>query len=155
LKRQFKCFILAFLILIISIFSFASEKYVTLKEVREDFLGYMNEYRREKNLAPLILKYADVAQNFANEQAERNKYLSHRGFNERAEIIKEACDVLNFSVYENCCWFTICADPSKKAFELFKNSSGHRKNMLGKNAYTSLGIAQSKTGAFYFCQLFF
>ncbi|HPR96316.1 MAG TPA: CAP domain-containing protein [Thermotogota bacterium] len=161
-KMTMICVLCLFLLTVMN--SFASEKYLTLGEVRDDFMSYVNEYRKGHALPPLMIKYISVAQDFAEEQAERDRYLAHRGFNDRAQMIKKATDndlfktgerSNSFSVYENCCWFTICSDPAKKAFDLFVESSGHRKNMLKKTTYTSIGIAQSESGTFYFCQLFF
>jgi uncharacterized protein YkwD len=158
--------VLLLMVLFLSAFSlsYSDENILTLEEVRGDFLLYVNAYRQQKKLPPLTLKYCGVTQAFANRQAEEDRYLSHEGFNERASTIKKAFEqeisqnghsLKSFSIRENCCWFSVCPDPAKKAFELFKRSSGHRSNMLQNNEYTSIGIAQSGTGAFYFCQIFF
>jgi uncharacterized protein YkwD len=46
-------------------------------------------------------------------------------------------------------------DPTKAAIEWWKNSTGHRANMLSRN-YTVMGagFAISKSGNYYFCQVF-
>ena len=45
-------------------------------------------------------------------------------------------------------------DPARAAVEGWKNSPGHRKNMLGKFSLTGIGIARGKKGAYFFTQIF-
>lgn len=139
-------------------------KTLTLEEVRQQFLNYINDYRRDRGLKELELRYSYIAQAHASDQAEKDKYLAHNGFNTRADQIldvlrKEAIQENLFfgfvSVAENCCYFPICLDPAKKAFLQFISSPTHRHNLLKRCEYTAIGIDQGESGHFYFCQLFF
>ncbi|MDN5359442.1 MAG: hypothetical protein PWQ84_505 [Thermotogaceae bacterium] len=141
-----------------------SVKTLTLEEVRQQFLDYVNDYRNDRGLEELELRYTHIAQAHASDQAERDQYLAHRGFNQRADQImdylKQESELKNkafgfLSVAENCCYFPICLDPATKAFQQFIASPTHRRNLLKHCEYTAIGIDQGKSGCFYFCQLFF
>ena len=155
-----------FFCLFLCLFStlFGMEKTLTLEEVRSRFLLYVNNYRRENGLEDLEQMYSFIAQEHANNQASKDKYLAHRGFNIRANLIMEYVKQESLtqnnsfgfvSVVENCCYFQICIDPAKKAFELFVASPFHRFNLLKKCQYTAIGIGQGESGQFYFCQILF
>src|SRR6056297_468780 len=139
-------------------------KTLTLEEVRQQFLDCINNYRKERGLEALELRYSFIAQTHASDQAERDRYLAHRGFNQRANQIldlihQEAIQKNNFfgfiSVAENCCYFPVCMNPATKAFQQFISSPTHRSNILKHYQYTAIGIDQGQSGCFYFCQLFF
>ncbi len=159
--------VITVLFLFICCFSIAtseSVKTLTLQEVRQQFLDYINNYRKERGLDELELRYSFIAQAHASHQAERDKYLAHSGFNARADEIldilrQESSQENNFfgfaTVAENCCYFPICTDPAKKAFLQFIASPTHRRNLLKNYQYTSIGIDQGESGCFYLCQIFF
>jgi len=137
---------------------------LTLEEVRQQFLDCINDYRKDHGLGELKLRYSYIAQAHASEQARRDQYMAHRGFEQRADQImdylKQETDIRNqtfgfISVAENCCYFPMCMDPAIKAFQQFISSPSHRRNLLKRYEYTSIGIDQSQSGCFYFCQLFF
>lgn len=137
---------------------------LTLEEVRDQFLFYVNDYRKKRGISALEERYSFVAQAHANDQADKDQYLAHRGFDNRADRIMDFLkqesvkknDFFGFvSVAENCCYFPICFDPAKKAFQQFIASPTHRRNLLKRYQYTAIGIAQGESGNFYFCQLFF
>ena len=137
---------------------------VTLEEIRQQFLEHINDYRQDRGLEKLELRYSYIAQMHASNQAEQDKYLAHKGFNQRADLImdylKQESELKskNFgflSVAENCCYFPMCMDPAIKAFQQFISSPSHRRNLLKRYEYTSIGIDQSQSGCYYFCQLFF
>jgi len=159
--------VLTILLLFIFLFTISiseSVKTLTLKEVRQNFLDYINDYRKDRGLEELELRYSSIAQIHASNQAEKDRYLAHRGFNSRAQQIldllrKESIQdnsIFGFAtVSENCCYFPVCIDPAKKAFLQFISSPTHRSNLLKQYHYTAIGIDQGESGCFYFCQIFF
>ena len=42
----------------------------------------------------------------------------------------------------------------KEAFEMWKKSSGHRKNMLGNYKYIGIGAARNRRGVIYYTEIF-
>ena len=156
-------------ILILFVFCFSTTiaetvKTLTLEEVRQQFLDCINDYRKERGLEELELRYSFIAQSHASEQAVKDRYIAHRGFNQRANQIldlirQESIQKKRFfgfiSVAENCCYFPVCMTPAKKAFQQFISSPTHRSNILKHYQYTAIGIDQGQSGCFYFCQLFF
>ena len=46
------------------------------------------------------------------------------------------------------------ARTGKEAFQIWKNSSGHKKNMLGNYKYTGIGTAKDRRGTLYYTQIF-
>ena len=46
------------------------------------------------------------------------------------------------------------ASTAKEAFTIWKNSSAHRKNMLGNYKYIGIGTARNKRGVIYYTEIF-
>jgi len=135
-----------------------------LEEVRQQFLDDINNYRTNRGLTQLELKYSSIAQAHADRQAQFDRFLAHKGFDQRADHIMDLLKqdhgksnrLFGFvSVAENCCYFPICPEPSKKALQQFLSSPSHWRNLLKGWSYTAIGIAQGESGHFYVCQLFF
>ncbi|MFP4460649.1 MAG: CAP domain-containing protein [Thermotogota bacterium] len=142
----------------------ATVETLTLEEVRSQYLDYVNDYRKKRGLNELEQRFSYIAQSHASDQAAKDHYNAHRGFNERADqimaLLKEESTAEKtyfgfLSVAENCCYFPICPDPAKQAFQQFISSPSHRRNLLKRFQYTAIGIDQGESGCFYFCQLFF
>ena len=114
----------------------------------------VNEIRRAEGLQPLRLNPTISAQakQHSAEMARKGSAISHLGFKERLQSIGEklpyragAENVATSVGYEN---------PARTAVQGWKNSPGHRKNMLGDFNLTGIGIAQSDEGSYFLTQIF-
>jgi uncharacterized protein YkwD len=45
-------------------------------------------------------------------------------------------------------------NPAREAVESWKNSQGHRNNMLGDYDLTGIGVARNAQGHYFFTQIF-
>ncbi len=133
-------------------------------EIHSEFLDLVNGYRMRNGRNTLVLKYHDISQSYTNYQADIDKYIGHRGFDSRGDMVEEKLaeeGILDYSkpgsfhVAENAGYCDYSANAAKRLFESFVASSSHRKNLLGNFKYTSLGVSISKTGKVILCQLFF
>lgn len=78
--------------------------------------------------------------------------LSHDGFSQRVAAIRQTLPLR--SAAENVAFNSGFEDPAAQAVEGWKQSPGHRQNMLGDFSQTGIGIAQDAQGQYYFTQLF-
>jgi uncharacterized protein YkwD len=84
--------------------------------------------------------------------ARNGESITHRGFDLR---MKEIGKKLAFwTAAENVATNSGYEDPGSRAVEGWKNSPGHRKNMLGDFTLTGIGVARSRPGAYYYTQIF-
>jgi uncharacterized protein YkwD len=92
----------------------------------------------------------EIAQKHSKDMASGRTSFGHGGYEKRelqvAKIIKPFG-----SMAENVAYG---ARTGKEAVEIWKNSSGHRKNMLGDFTYIGIGTASSKKGVIYYTQIF-
>lgn len=117
----------------------------------EDLLKHTNDYRKSKKLATLEMR-ADlnaIAQSHSEDMAKGRRSFGHGGYEQRVQKIKKIFK--NCSVAENVAYG---ANNAKEAFTIWKNSSGHRKNMLGNYKYVGIGTAKNKRGVIYYTEIF-
>jgi uncharacterized protein YkwD len=76
--------------------------------------------------------------------------LSHNGFSDRVEIIKQVIPYDDVS--ENVAFNMGYAQPDDAAIRGWIKSSGHNQNMLGNYDLTGIGVAESG-GKYYFTQI--
>ena len=114
----------------------------------------VNDFRRLQGLLPLTLNpiISAQAREHSAEMARNGNAISHRGFAQRLQDIREklpyragAENVAASVGYEN---------PAQTVVEGWKNSPAHRKNILGNYSLTGIGIAQSDQGGYFFTQIF-
>jgi uncharacterized protein YkwD len=139
-----------FVFLMISLLFFTS---ATPKEgLTEEVLKYTNQFRKSKGLKALEMRsdLNEIAQKHSKDMASGRTSFGHGGYEKRelqvAKIIKPFG-----SMAENVAYG---ARTGKEAVEIWKNSSGHRKNMLGDFTYIGIGTASSKKGVIYYTQIF-
>jgi uncharacterized protein YkwD len=114
----------------------------------------VNDFRREHGLEPLKLHPAISAQarEHSAEMARNADGISHRGFEDRMEDIRQE---LSFrAAGENVATIRGFDNPAQQVVEGWKKSAGHRKNMLGEYSLTGIGVARSKDGAYFVTQIF-
>ena len=149
---KIKFFRLAFIFSIISLLSFTSEKPLT-GGLAEDVLKYTNQFRRSKGLKALEMRndLNAIARNHSEDMANGRCGFGHDGYDLRVSKVKKIIKPCDGYVGENVAYG---AHNGKEAFDIWKNSSGHRKNMLGDYKYIGIGTARNGHGVIYYTQIF-
>jgi uncharacterized protein YkwD len=150
LKTNFRW--LTFIFLIISLLSFTSEKPPSVGPV-EDVLKYTNQFRRSEGLKALEIRddLNAIARKHSEDMADGRCAFGHDGYDLRVSKIKKTIKPCDGYIGENVAFG---ANNGKEAVDTWKNSSGHRKNMLGDYKYIGIGTARNKKGVIYYTQIF-
>ncbi len=147
LKTGLSCFIF-------SIFSFLffSSASPLNDDLAEDVLKYTNQFRKSKGLSKVEMKKElnSIAQRHSEDMASGRRSFGHGGYEQRVIKVQKVIKPYE-AMAENVAYG---ARTGKEAFEIWKNSSGHRKNMLGNYKYIGIGTAQNKRGVIYYTQIF-
>ncbi len=149
MKRVYLVASFSLLILITSLSSFSPDKETSLID---DVLSQTNKFRRSKGLPALILKQElnAIAQKHSANMASGKVGFGHGGFSKRNSLAAKAIRPLN-KFAENVAYG---AASGKEVVTMWKNSSGHRRNMLGRYKYIGIGTAKDRRGRIYYTQLF-
>ena len=141
-----------FILLIISLLSFTPGKLLSVGPV-EDVLKYTNQFRKSKGLKALEMRddLNAIARKHSEDMAGGRCAFGHDGYNLRVSKVKKTIKSCDGYVGENVAYG---ARNGKEAFDIWKNSSGHRKNMLGDYKYIGIGTARSRKGIIYYTQIF-
>ena len=141
---------LKFILLTASLFVFTSAT-TPGNGLAEDVLKYTNDYRRAKGLIELVMRddLNTIARKHSEDMASGRSSFGHGGYDKRVAKVKKI--FMTCTVAENVAYG---ARNAKEVFTIWKNSSGHRKNMLGKYKYIGIGTAKSKGGVIYYTQIF-
>lgn len=117
----------------------------------DDVLKYTNEYRKSKRLSALVMRndLNAIARRHSEDMANGRRSFGHGGFEQRVSKVRKIFGTCNVS--ENVAYG---ARNAKEVFTVWKNSSGHRQNMLGNYKYTGIGIARNRRGIIYYTQIF-
>jgi uncharacterized protein YkwD len=118
----------------------------------EDVLKYTNEFRRSKKLAALTMR-ADlnaIAREHSEDMAKGRVGFGHSGFDQRFNKARKLIKGFR-SFAENVAYGVTSG---KEVVALWKNSSGHRRNMLGNYRYIGIGTAKDRQGNIYYTQVF-
>jgi uncharacterized protein YkwD len=137
------------LMLFVSLTSFAPARD---SGVIDDVLSYTNKFRKSHSLQGLIMKedLNDIAEKHSQNMARGRVGFGHTGFNQRfSQARKSIKGIHKFA--ENVAYG---ARSGKDVVTMWKNSSVHRKNMLGKYRYIGIGIAKDRRGRIYYTQVF-
>ena len=150
IKINFRWFI--FIFLIISVLSFTPEKSSSIGPV-EDVLKYTNQFRKSKGLKTLEMRddLNAIARKHSEDMASGRCAFGHDGYDLRVSKIKKTIKPSDGYIGENVAYG---ASNGKEAVDIWKNSSAHRKNMLGDYKYIGIGTASNKKGDIYYTQIF-
>ena len=150
LKINFRWFI--FIFLIISVLSFTPEKPSSIGPV-EDVLKYTNQFRKSKGLKAVEMRedLNAIARKHSNDMASGRCSFGHDGYDLRVSKIKKTIKPCDGYIGENVAFG---ASNGKEAVDVWKNSSAHRKNMLGDYKYIGIGTARNRQGVIYYTQIF-
>lgn len=138
--------------------------------IRKEVLRLINEYRISKKKIPLEEdEQLNAVARLQSDYNSGNNSLSHYQKNQQFKSVKERIFYIrhqNYSAYgENCNMYqqqnsSFSEDDLKTIayalFELWKNSKGHRENMLNSNFYlTGFAVTyNNKNGCFFGTQVF-
>jgi len=117
-----------------------------------DILNYTNKFRHSKGLSALIISedLNAIAQKHSEDMARGRVGFGHSGFNKRYSLASKK--IKGFKTFaENVAYG---ASSGKEVVNMWKNSSGHRRNMLGNYKYIGIGTAKDRRGVIYYTQVF-
>ena len=92
-----------------------------------------------------------IARKHSEDMASGRCAFGHDGYDLRVSKIKKTIKPCDGYVGENVAYG---ASNGKEAVDIWKNSSAHRKNMLGDYKYIGIGTASNKKGDIYYTQIF-
>ena len=150
LKTNFLRF--TFIVSITSLLSFTPEIPSSVGPV-EDVLKYTNQFRKSKGLKALEMRddLNAIARKHSEDMASGRCAFGHDGYDLRVSKIKKTIKPCDGYIGENVAYG---ASNGKEAVDTWKNSSVHRKNMLGDYKYIGIGTAGNKKGIIYYTQIF-
>ncbi len=120
--------------------------------ITDDVFTQTNKFRKNNGLKELIRSDAlnAIAQKHSTDMAGRRVGFGHSGFAKRNAMAKAKMPSLRYFA-ENVAFG---ASTGKEAVTMWKNSSGHRRNMLGRYTHIGIGIAKDKQGRIFYTQVF-
>ena len=131
------------------LFAFA----VQLKEgLNEDVFKYTNQFRRSRGLAALVMRddLNAIARRHSEDMASGRRSFGHGGYNQRVLKVQKIITPF-YHMGEN----VACgARSGKDVVSMWRNSSSHRRNMLGNYKFIGIGTARSRRGVIYYTQIF-
>ena len=143
---------ISFIFLVSCLLIFTSA--IPFKEgLTEDILKYTNQFRKSKGLRVLEMRedLNEIARRHSEDMASGKRSFGHSGYNQRVVKVQKTIKSFSGSMAENVLYG---ASNAKDAISIWKNSSGHKKNMLGNYKYTGIGTARSRRGVIYYTQIF-
>jgi len=118
----------------------------------DDVLGQTNKFRKSHRLEVLIMNndLNAIAQKHSENMAKGRVGFGHSGFNRRfSQASRSITGMKTFA--ENVAYG---ASSGKEVVTMWKNSSEHRRNMLGRYRYIGIGTATDRRGMIYYTQVF-
>jgi uncharacterized protein YkwD len=127
---------------------------VSIATLEQKVLVQINQYRATKGLRSLTLN-ATVAQQariHSQNMASGSVPFGHQGFQQRFQTIAAVIPLM--AMAENVAYNSGYSDPATVAVQGWLKSPGHKTNIEGNYNLTGIGVAKSRTGAYYFTQIF-
>jgi uncharacterized protein YkwD len=120
--------------------------------LQQSVLDYVNQYRKNKSLAPLQMFPLITAEALRHSQklADEKIPFGHDGFDGRAKRLMSQITGSN-SIAENVAYGKFSA---QEVVNRWIQSSGHKQNIEGKYTLTGVGIVRRKDGYLFFTQIF-
>jgi uncharacterized protein YkwD len=147
-----RSFLLAGFISLGAFISAASFTPVSSSGLVEDVLNYTNKFRRSHGLSALTIRkdLNAIAQKHSEDMARGSAGFGHSGFDQRFSQARKV--IKGFKAFaENVAYG---AGSGKEVVNMWKNSSGHRKNILGNYRYIGIGTAKDRRGIIYYTEVF-
>ena len=120
--------------------------------LNEDILKYTNQFRKSKGLTSLIMRddLNAIARKHSEDMAKGRSDFGHRGYDQREQQVQKLIKPF-YGMAENVAYGVA---GGKQVVDLWKNSTGHRRNMLGDYKYIGIGTDRDKRGVIYYTQIF-
>jgi uncharacterized protein YkwD len=117
----------------------------------DDILSQTNQFRKSKGLTPLVMvqQLNVIAQQHSANMAKGKVAFGHDGFAKRKAMASQQIRLRSFA--ENVAYG---ATSGSQVVGLWKNSPGHRRNMLGNFKYIGIGIARDRQGRIFYTEVF-
>lgn len=149
MKRNFLLITLVCLTLFVILGSFLPHRQ---KGLVEDVLSYTNDFRKTKGLPALEIRddLNTIARGHSADMASGRVGFGHSGFEQRQQAAKSKIKTLH-AFAENVAYG---ARSGEEVVSLWKNSTGHRRNMLGNYKYIGIGTATDSRGRIFYTQVF-
>lgn len=149
MKRIFLFITPVCLMLFVSLVSFYPNKNANLVQ---DVLNQTNQFRKSKGLNELMImkELCTIAQQHSGNMASGRVRFGHDGFAKRNTMANKIIKPL-YSFAENVAYG---ATSGKQVVTMWKNSPGHRRNMLGRYRYIGIGAAKDRNGRIFYTQIF-
>lgn len=149
MKRTFLFVTLTCLILFFGLNSFSPDSNANIVQ---DVLSQTNQFRKSKGLSELIIsnELNSIAQRHSADMASGRVGFGHDGFAKRNALAGKIIKPL-FGFAENVAYG---ASSGREVVTMWKNSSGHRRNMLGHYKYIGIGIAKDRQGQIFYTEVF-
>lgn len=138
-----------FLLTCFSLSSHAQPDSILAKEVIKE----TNKFRASQGLQPVQYNEAlqAIATAHSKDMAAGKVPFGHQGFPQRSDEARRQIPGLRGFASENVAFGKITA---AQVLEMWKNSPGHRNNLMGRYKYIGIGIARAADGLIYFTQIF-
>jgi uncharacterized protein YkwD len=148
-NRRYFITAISCLSLFISLISFSTHQTTGLAE---ELLNQVNKFRTSKGLPELTLseELNAIAQKHSENMAAGRVAFGHSGFAKRNAMAKAKLEDMS-SYAENVAYG---ASSATEVMTMWKNSAGHRRNMLGDYEYVGIGIAKDRKGTIYYTTVF-
>ena len=116
-----------------------------------DVLKYTNQFRKANGLKTLSMRsdLNEIARKHSENMAKGKCSFGHAGFDQRYNKVKKIFQ--SCTAAENVAYG---AQTGRDAVEQWKNSSPHRRNLLGRYHYIGIGTARDARGRIYYTQIF-
>lgn len=118
----------------------------------DEIFSNTNQFRSSRGLQKLAMREElnVIAQRHSVNMARGKVAFGHDGFNKRSREAEKSLGNLQ-SFAENVAYG---AHSAREVVDMWKKSTDHRRNMLGKFRYIGIGVAQDKKGRLYYTQVF-
>ncbi len=119
----------------------------------EEVVAKTNEFRKANGLPALQVndQLNELAQKHSEAMAKGRTSFGHDGFDKRNAVATASIKTLS-SFAENVAYGP---ETATQVVDNWKNSAGHRRNMLGKGyKLIGVGIARGKNGQLFYTQIF-
>ena len=149
MKRSFGMVWLVGLTAFFSLNSFVADDQTGLTK---DVFTETNLFRKSQGLVLLIMQedLNLIAQKHSEDMASGRVDFGHDGFDNRYVLAGNKITGMH-GFAENVALGTVSG---KEVVTMWKNSSGHRANMMGQYRFIGIGIAKDKDGSIYYTQVF-
>ncbi len=143
---------LAFILFSLQVCSQTTEQISREGQLQQSVLDYVNQYRRNRGLAPLKMMplITEEALKHSKNIADGRVDFGHDGFEGRADRLMSQIELSN-AIAENVAYGKFTA---QEVVNRWLQSAGHRKNIEGKFNLTGVGIIRRADGYLFFTQIF-